>query len=248
VVERVSGNDAQPVETGALVERVQDSGGVSRSETPAEASDPGRRRDARTGGGTVLPEAPVVQNENPAGSAERVAPQGAVGTGPARGATGRPAVEPARPQSAATKPAAAAQPVREIAIRVPESAGEQVDLHVVERGGRVRVDVRTANPQLNHVLRAQVDDLVTQLHSSGYQAEVWSPVERGGGPATVEFSPGQGMQDSPQGSPDGDRGGGQRQPAGQDARQQQSRRSQAAWAEYFDETINGHWVATTRRT
>lgn len=71
------------------------------------------------------------------------------------------------PQRAVPRPGA----VREIAIQLPGSDARPVDLHIVETGGKVHVEVRTDDSRLASTLRDNVGELVQKLDHSGYHAE-----------------------------------------------------------------------------
>jgi hypothetical protein len=64
-----------------------------------------------------------------------------------------------------------AGPIREIAIQLDRAEARPVDLHIVESGGRVHVEVRTDDPRLASTLRDNVGELVQKLDHSGYHAE-----------------------------------------------------------------------------
>jgi hypothetical protein len=161
-------------------------------------------------------------------------------------------VEPAEPVRIEPNvpKAAPAGPLKEIAIRVPESSGRNVDVHLVERGGKLTVDVRTANPDLAETLRAHVGDLVTQLDSTGFHTETFRPGDHSLGISGIGETLGQQLTgDQPQSRGNDSNPGGthHRHTAGQDSHQQQNRRSQDAWSDYFDETINDRAATDGRR-
>jgi len=53
---------------------------------------------------------------------------------------------------------------------------EQVSLRVVERGGEVRVSVRTPDTELAGTLRDQLGELVSGLADRGFRADTWQPL------------------------------------------------------------------------
>lgn len=88
---------------------------------------------------------------------------------PAPGARVLPVVEP----PAAPEPAQTTQRVREVSIVLPRepNSGPRVELNIAERGGEVRVAVRTPDPHVRQTLRAELPALVERLEQGGYRAE-----------------------------------------------------------------------------
>jgi len=112
----------------------------------------------------------------------------------------------------------------------------------VDRAGRITVDVRTPDVDLARVLRTDVDRLVSRLEQNGYRTEMWVPGDRVPSVAESRES-GTGYSGNP------DRKGNQedgRFGPGQDPRQQQERRSQQAWMNYFDDNLNDNTVSDRR--
>jgi hypothetical protein len=97
--------------------------------------------------------------------------------------TAQPVQEIARaPLLEAERPAAQASgAARDISVRVQgpgtTEGGTPVDLRLQDRGGELRVSVRTADPALTQGLRESISDLTGNLGRGGFQAEVWSPRE-----------------------------------------------------------------------
>lgn len=88
---------------------------------------------------------------------------------PAQRAGGPVTAEP----PAAPEPAQASQRVREVSIVLPRepNSGPRVELNIAERGGEVRVAVRTPDPGVRQTLRAELPALVERLEQGGYRAE-----------------------------------------------------------------------------
>jgi hypothetical protein len=74
-----------------------------------------------------------------------------------------------------TKPALAAQPAREINMRLVQPESPSVDIRVVDRAGSVRVAVRTTDTNLTQNLQSGLSDLVHRLERRGFETEVWAP-------------------------------------------------------------------------
>ncbi|MEN6600887.1 MAG: hypothetical protein ABFD86_00620 [Bryobacteraceae bacterium] len=67
----------------------------------------------------------------------------------------------------------AAQPrtARDIVVQIPADNSNKVEVQVAERGGEVRVAVRTADAALNQSLRTELGSLVARLETAGYRAD-----------------------------------------------------------------------------
>jgi hypothetical protein len=70
-----------------------------------------------------------------------------------------------------------ARPVREVVIQIGSTGGERVEVQVIERGGAVRVHVRTADVELTAALRSNLGELVRTITEKGLQIEAWTPAE-----------------------------------------------------------------------
>lgn len=134
------------------------------------------------------------------------------------------------PQAAAVAPA-----LREIAVQVSDSQGGNVALHIVDKAGKIMVDVRTPDADLARILRTDVDHLVSRLEQTGYQVDTWSPGDRAPG-VSETANTGQNYSSNSEG--DHSNENTPRFGTGPDARQQQERRSQQAWMQYFDDNLN----------
>jgi hypothetical protein len=88
------------------------------------------------------------------------------------------AAQPVRPQEAMeseTKPEAAkANPVRDMKFEV--TGGERrVEVRLSERGGEVKMTVRTPDANLASTLRENLPALSARLAESGFTSEAWHP-------------------------------------------------------------------------
>lgn len=95
------------------------------------------------------------------------------------------ATNEAAPEPTATQSTAPADPVElseplpqppvahGISVRLGDDAGSAVHLRVAERSGEIHFDVRAANPELAGALRENLPELVRNLQTNGYQAEIW---------------------------------------------------------------------------
>jgi|GEM_PF-4846079 len=87
--------------------------------------------------------------------------------------TSEPSVTP--PKSAElTEPQLRAPAANGINVRLGDDPASTVHLRVAERAGQIHFDVRTANVELASSLREGLPDLIRNLQSSGYQAEIWN--------------------------------------------------------------------------
>jgi hypothetical protein len=124
----------------------------SRSEDP-ERNEKAALPDSRIEGGTPAPATPSQNNFTGAPSHARE-------TEPARPAPPDPPQPPATP--------------RDVSLRLAD--GERsVDLHMMDRGGEIRVMVHTPDRDLASSLRSDLPDLVSKLRQNGFQAESWRP-------------------------------------------------------------------------
>jgi hypothetical protein len=73
---------------------------------------------------------------------------------------------------------------RDIALRLKADDNSAVEVRLSERGGEVRVAVRSADPDLAESMRARLPELVDRLGTRGYETEIWRPQQ----PAAPERS------------------------------------------------------------
>lgn len=124
------------------------------------------------------------------------------------------------------QPAPRTAAAQEIAVRVSAPDQPDVDLHVAQRGGEIKVAVRASDPVLRTSLHEDLGALVTKLDQAGFRAESI---------ATHEFR--QDSQDANSGqrnSHPGDSGPGQQQ------QQRQRRPSAAPLARWFETVEDNH--------
>jgi hypothetical protein len=77
--------------------------------------------------------------------------------------------------AAAKAPAAEPAPARDLSFRLErnQGTGSPVTVRFAERGGEVRVAVRSADETVAHTLRNGLDGLVRGLDGQGFQTERW---------------------------------------------------------------------------
>ena len=141
-------------------------------ETPAHA---GKERRPEAG--------PAERTEAPAGAADgkllaHASPDAQVKAETAPGGTETAAAKPVRPLDAMESeapPAAAKAPlVRDLKLEV--TGGEQrVEIRVSERGGDVKMTVRTPDTELAGALRENLPTLSARLADSGFRSDAWHP-------------------------------------------------------------------------
>jgi hypothetical protein len=130
-------------------------------------------------------------------------------------------------------------PVREISFQSSSPDSGTVKVQVIDRGGDVRISVRSADPNLTHALQRDVGQLVTKLDHSGYEAKAWNPREATSlaGIAEsrdVQIRP-ETSSNSNSGSDSGSRGG---QGGAHDQSQQQRRHGDARqWTNTLDDSV-----------
>ena len=64
---------------------------------------------------------------------------------------------------------------REFVLQLPSGMEKRVEVHLVECAGRVRVTVRSSEPQLTAALRSDLGELVRSVTSKGMRIETWTP-------------------------------------------------------------------------
>jgi hypothetical protein len=74
-------------------------------------------------------------------------------------------------------PTKTATPVREFVLQIPSSLAKRVEVHVAECAGRVRVTVRSADPQVTAALRLDLGELVRTVTGKGMRIETWTPAD-----------------------------------------------------------------------
>ncbi len=132
----------------------------------------------------------------------------------------------------AEKPAAA--PAQRISLSLSDADNQRVEVHLMERGGEVRVSVRSADEALSHSMRADLGSLNGKLSQSGYSAESYAPT----GANTSGFS----NQRQSSEERDSTAGGRQNPQQGQSGGQQQPSREgrgqRPAWVEELENSLS----------
>ena len=140
-----------------------------------------------------------------------------------------------------TNPTVRTQPMREISLRLGDTASNSVDIQMVERAGHVQVAVRTPDQELTTSLQANLGELVGRLEQKGYKTETWVPAATLHPTAVLTESAGSSghSQDQPGHSSSWDGGQQQRQ-----EQQESGRRQQARWMTQVEQTLNGEDTGT----
>jgi hypothetical protein len=128
--------------------------------------------------------------------------------------------------------APAPKTVQEISLRVDGNDNQRVELRVRERGGEIRLTVRSADEGLAREMRGNLSELSNKLGESGYRTETWQPSHADSGTFSDHQNPAQ------QNDPDRQQRQQQRQPGQQQQQQQQpqdNRRQRPAWLEEFEQ-------------
>jgi hypothetical protein len=131
--------------------------------------------------------------------------------------------------------------VREISFQSTSPDAGAVKVQLIDRGGDIRISVRSSDPNLTHALQRDVGQLVTKLDHAGYETKVWnprdtSPLTAAPGVRDIEIRPeaGSGNNASPDPGSRGNQGGGQEHP------QQQRRQGDVRqWANALNESARG---------
>ncbi|MCW5976756.1 MAG: hypothetical protein KIT09_01700 [Bryobacteraceae bacterium] len=235
VPEETSGGGAKPrLERPAVEQRPAQERSLSGQEENAGAGKSGREKAELVEASPSAAPSPAtrapVAHPSPAWSASTAAASSKHDS--AAGQTARPA--PAAPEFAPPAAAKPVAPAQALHLRLNAGANDSgVDLRVAERGGMLRVAVRTADPDLREALRDDLGRLVARVEDQGLRAEVWTPAVGARTASGEGRDPQTGAGFSYQESPSGGRSGGE---SGQDRREE--RQGRPAWLDQLEETFN----------
>ena len=246
--QKIVGTGPVPQEAPAVAEKVSAAG-------EAQAATAGRRRQAGDDQPYGSAQAGDAHTEGTAGVPPgEMAPQGAP-SGDLR--QEKPAAQtatldtsPARLEDAAKiepKPLVQPAPAREIKLEV--TAGDRrVEVRLTDRGGEVRVAVRTPDNHLAGTLRENLPELATRLADTGLRTQAWHPAGSSAGEwrHTAE-TPSGGMAQDADAQSRGQGGGGQGGGAQGDAEQRQSKNSQEQQQHYKEKGKDFAWLMSSLR-
>jgi hypothetical protein len=132
-----------------------------------------------------------------------------------------------------TSPGPQPQPARQISLKLVGEDSAKVSVDLSERGGKVQIAVRSADPELARSLRTDLGDLVGRLESKGFKTEAWVPTTSRHTLATAaEQSDSRNRPDYPR-----DTGSGTNQRQGRQGQNGSNQRQQARWMAQLEETI-----------
>lgn len=142
--------------------------------TPAK--EPAERVESKSA--SPLPEAPATAEAPPAWAlnSRETAASAERSDAPPSEAPKTQEAKPVSPRRAAPLPAPVARDIR-LEVGEPD---RKVELRVVERGGEVRVAVRTPDDRLADGLREQLPSLASRLEQHGFRADEWKAAAAGG--------------------------------------------------------------------
>ena len=143
-----------------------------------------------------------------------------------------PAAHAAEVNEPVEKPMAPAAAQR-ISLTVSDSQNQQVEVHLMERAGEVRVSVRAADETMSHSMRADLGSLSGKLAQSGYNAESYTPAASN----TASFSNERQASDGRESSTGGRQNSQQNQPGGQQQSSREGRGQRPAWAEELENSL-----------
>lgn len=185
---------------------------AATKETPAPPESPAEKITAH------LQDTPLAS----AGSERSARPSSASDTAQTRA----PETAPATPTPANPKPVEA----HTISLRVADTGDQRIDLKVTDRGGDVRVTVRTSDPETGVTLRENLHDLSHKLEQSGFRTETMAPSQAAS--ADTNSNQGRPPGQSFSGNHGGDR---QQQQQGQQRRQQDP--ETASWNQELEDRL-----------
>jgi hypothetical protein len=133
--------------------------------------------------------------------------------------------------------ASMAEPARNISLRIAGDNSSALEVRVIDRGGEVRVAVRSPDTAVAETVRAGLPELVERLGQRGFETEVWRPAAARSGDAGETRS----SRESPDGGAFGR--GGEESRGGREPRNPQPE-NQPAWLEELD----NHLKTTANRS
>jgi hypothetical protein len=129
---------------------------------------------------------------------------------------------------------------RQISLELSGDDATKVSVDLSEKGGKVQVAVRTADPELAKSLQTDLGDLVGRLESKGFKTEAWVPAASRHTPAAVpERSGSTNSQDDPRHS-----GSDSDQRQGRPGQHGSNRRQQARWITQLEDTFSSEETGT----
>jgi hypothetical protein len=172
----------------APVQDVSDPTDQSSARAQSSAQTDARQADASTATSSVASQAGAQTGKSEAASlVEQYAKQDAAPWENSPAGEAQPAISarndaaPANASSSARMeqwiepPPAPASSSHDITIRVPDATERGASVRFVDRGGEIRVSVRTGDTELAQTLRSGLNDFVGRLDHTGIRAEVWRP-------------------------------------------------------------------------
>ena len=129
---------------------------------------------------------------------------------------------------------------KQISLKLSGDGAARVSVDFSEKGGKVQVAVRTADPELAKSLQTDLGDLVGRLESKGFKTEAWVPAASRHMPAAApERSGSANSQNDPRHSSSGS---DQRQ--GRPGQNGSNQRQQARWMAQLEHTLSTEETGT----
>jgi hypothetical protein len=240
-----SGNDApapsvKPAETGVNRDHPESSHNESRessdSEPQAQASGGSDTRAGRSGADPfrATPSRAMQSQSTPSQGTTSLASSSQAAPIKATSSDAKASEAPKVANEPEINTALQAQPARQISLKLTGDDSSKVTVDLSERGGKVQVSVRTADPELAESLRGDLGDLVGRLESKGYKTEAWIPTASRHTPASApEQSGSSNSQRDPSQS-----GSGADQRQGRQGQNGSNQRQQARWKAQLEETLS----------
>lgn len=131
-------------------------------------------------------------------------------------------------------PGPQARPARQISLKLTSEDATRVSVDVSEKGGKVQIAVRSADPELTKSLRSDLGDLVGRLEGKGFKTEAWVPTAaRHTLAAAAETTDSRNNSGYPR-----DTGAGTQQRQSRQGNNGSNQRQQARWMAQLKETIS----------
>lgn len=119
-------------------------------------------------------------------------------------------------------------------IQLTGDDNQRVNVHLVDRGGELRLSVKSPDPALAQTMQEHMPELTSRLEQQRYQTEVWMPKETASSSSSNNNSNSNGSSNPGDGNPGGRQNG-----------QQQQQQNRPEWLDDLED--NPRRPQTTRR-
>jgi len=147
--------------------------------------------------------------------------------------TAQPATPAPAPEIEPKPAAPTTEPLRNMHIQLTGDNNQRVNVHLMDRGGELRLSVKSADPALAQTMQEHMPELTSRLDQQRYRTEVWMPKETASSTSSNSNSTSSGFSNPGDGNPGGRQNG------------QQQQQNRPEWLEELED--NPRRPQTTRR-